>query len=54
MIKRTSEQYSWNGSDDTRAKIEPPSCRQYKPSNFLVVRPLNWDELIDEDDDDEN
>jgi hypothetical protein len=54
MIKRTSEQYSWHGSDDIRAKIEPPSCRQYKPSNVLGVRPLNWDELIDEDDDDEN
>jgi hypothetical protein len=35
-------------------KIEPPSCRQYKPGDFLAVRPLNWDETIDEDDDDEN
>jgi len=34
--------------------IEPPSCWQYKPGNFLAVRPVNWDEIIDDDDDDEN
>jgi len=34
--------------------IEPPTCRQYEPGDFLAVRPLNWDEMIDEDDDDEN
>jgi len=34
--------------------IEPPSRRQYKPGDFLAVGPLNWDEIIDEDDDDEN
>jgi len=34
--------------------IEPPSCRQYKPGDFLTIRPLNWDEIINEDDDDEN
>jgi len=53
-VKRTGERFSWYGSDDLRAKIEPPSCRQYKPGDFLGVRPLNWDEIIDEDDDDEN
>jgi hypothetical protein len=53
-VKCTSERFSWYGSDDLRAKIEPPSCRQYKPGDFLAVRPLNWDEIIDEDDDDEN
>jgi hypothetical protein len=53
-VKRTGEHFSWYGSDDLRAKIEPPSCRQYKPGDFLDVRPLNWDEIIDEDDDDEN
>jgi hypothetical protein len=53
-VKRTGERFSWYGSDDLRAKIEPPSCRQYKPGDFLAVRPLNWDEIIDEDDDDEN
>jgi hypothetical protein len=36
------------------AKIEPPSCWQYKPCDFLAVGPLNWDEIIDEDDVDEN
>jgi len=53
-VKRTGERCSWYGSDDLRAKIEPPSCRQYKPGDFLAVRPLNWDEIIEEDDDDEN
>jgi len=53
-VKRTGERFSWYGSDDLQAKIEPPSCRQYKPGDFLAFRPLNWDEIIDEDDDDEN
>jgi len=53
-VKRTSECFSWYGSDNRRAKIEPPNCRQYKPGDSLAVRPLNWDEIIDEDDDDEN
>jgi len=53
-VKRTGERFSWYGSDYPRAKIEPPSCRQYKPGDFLAVRPLNLDEIIDDDDDDEN
>jgi hypothetical protein len=53
-VKRTGERFSLYGSDDLRAKIELPSCRQYKPGNFLAVRPLNCDGLIDDDDDDEN
>jgi hypothetical protein len=53
-VKRTGKDFSWYGSDDLRAKIEPPSCRQYKPGDFLAVKRLNWDEIIDEDDDDEN
>jgi len=53
-VKRTGERVSWYRSDDLRATIEPPSCWQYKPGDFLTVRPLNWDEIIDEDDDDEN
>jgi len=53
-VTRTSERFSWYGSDVLRAKIEPPSCRQYKPADFLSGRPLNWDEIIHEDDDDEN
>jgi len=54
MVERTGERFSWYGSDDLRAKIEPPSCQQYEPGDFLAVGPLNWDEIIDEDDDDEN
>jgi len=53
-VKRTGERFSLYGSDDLMAKIEPPSCRQYEPGDFLVVGPLNWDEIIDEIDDDEN
>jgi hypothetical protein len=34
--------------------IEPPSCRQSKPGVFQAIRPLNWDEIINEDDDDDN
>jgi len=53
-VKRTGEHFSWYCSDDLRAKFEPPSCQQYKPGDFLAVGPLNWDEIIDEDGDDEN
>jgi hypothetical protein len=53
-VKRTGEHFSWYSSADLRAKIEPPSCRQYKPGDFLAVKPLNWDEMINKDDDDEN
>jgi hypothetical protein len=53
-VKHTGERFSWHCSDDLRAKIEPPSCRQYKPGDLLVIRQLNWDEILDEDDDDEN
>jgi hypothetical protein len=53
-VKHTGERFSWYGSDDLRAKIEPPSCRQYKPGDCLAVRPLIWDDIVDEDDDDEN
>jgi hypothetical protein len=53
-VKRTREHFSWYASHDLRAQIEPRSCRQYKPGDFLAVRALNWDEILDEDDDDEN
>jgi len=53
-VKRTSERFSWYSSDALRAKTQPPSCRQYKPDDFLAIGPQNWDEIIDEDDDDEN
>jgi hypothetical protein len=53
-VRCTSERVSWYGTDDLQAKIELPSCRQYKPGNFLAIQPLNWDEIIDEEDDDDN
>jgi hypothetical protein len=53
-VKPTGERCPSYGSNDLSAKIEPPSCRQYKPGDFLAGRPLNWDEIIDEDDDDDN
>jgi hypothetical protein len=28
-VTRTCERFSWYGSDDLWAKIQPPSCRQY-------------------------
>jgi len=54
MDKRTGQPYSWYASVYPRAKIEPLSCRQSKPGSFLAVGPLNWDDIIDVDDDDEN
>jgi hypothetical protein len=53
QVHRTGEYFYWYGSNYLRAKIEPPSCRQYKPGDLLAVRPLSWDEIIDEDDDDD-
>jgi hypothetical protein len=53
-VKCTGHRFSWYGSDDLMAMIEPPSCQQYKPGDFLTVGPLNWDEIIGEDDDDKN
>ena len=42
-VQCTDECFSWSGSDDLRAKIEPPCCWQYKPGDFMAVRPLNRD-----------
>jgi len=53
-VKRTGDRFSWYGSNDSRAKIEPPSCQQYTPGDFLAIRPVNWDEIINVEDDDEN
>jgi len=53
-VTRAGEHFSSYGRDDFRAKIEPPSCWQYKPGDFLAVRPLNCDDIIDDNDDDEN
>ena len=53
-VKCTSKCISWYGSDDLRATIEPPSCRHNKAGDFLAVRPLNLDGMIDQDDDNKN
>ncbi|KAF8539101.1 hypothetical protein BDD12DRAFT_883297 [Trichophaea hybrida] len=53
-VKCTGERVSWYGSDYLRAKNEQPSCLAYELGGFLAVRPLHWEEIIDEDDDDEN
>jgi len=52
-VEHTGERFSWHCCDDLRAKIEQPSCWQYKPGDFLAVRLLNRDEIIEEDDDDD-
>jgi len=52
--KCTGERFSWYSSNDLRVEIEPTSCQQYKPGDVLAVRPLNWDEIINLDDDDGN
>jgi hypothetical protein len=53
-VERSGERFSWYRSEDLRAKIELPSCWLYKPGYFMAMRPLNWDEIIDQDDNDEN
>jgi hypothetical protein len=53
-VKHTGERFSWHGMDDLSAKIELPSYRQYKPCDFLASRPLNWAEIIDDGEDDDN
>ena len=54
QVKPTSQRFSWQSSNDVRAKIEPQRCRQYTPGDFLAVRRLNCDEIFDEDGDDED
>jgi len=53
-VERTGECFSWYSSDDLRAKIELASSHQYKPGDYLAVRQLNCDEIINEDVNDEN
>jgi len=53
-VKRAGDRFAWYCSDDLRTQIEPWSCRRYKPGDFLSVRPLNSEEIIHMDDDDEN
>jgi len=53
-ITCTGECFSRYGSDAVRAQIEPLSCRKYKHGDFLAVRQMIWDEILDDDDDDDN
>jgi hypothetical protein len=53
-VKCTGERFSWYSCDDIRAKIEPPRCQQYTPGAFLSGIPLNSDEILAHDVDDEN
>jgi hypothetical protein len=53
-VKGTGERFSLNGSNNLRLKIKSPSYRQYKSGDFLAIRPLTWEELIDADNDDMN
>jgi len=53
-VNRTREWLSSYRSDDLMAQIDPPSCRQNKHGDFLVVGPLNWDERVVEDHNEEN
>jgi hypothetical protein len=53
-VKRIGDRCSWYESIDLGTNIEPPSCRQPKPGALLAVRPLNWDEIIKVEDDNEN
>jgi hypothetical protein len=36
-VKRTSERFSWHGSNDLRAKMVPPSCRQYNQATSWAL-----------------
>ena len=53
-IQRTSEQFSLYDSSDLRVMIELPNCRQYKPGDIHPVGQLNWDDIINEENDVEN
>jgi len=54
MDKRTGKHFYWYGSNDLGGKMESKSGQRYKPGDLLPVRSLNWDELIDKVDDNEN
>jgi len=47
-VNHIRECFSWYGSDDLKALIEPTSCRRYKPGDYLPVTSLNWDEIVEE------
>jgi hypothetical protein len=52
MVKLLSKRFTLYSSNDLRANIKPPRYPQYKPVNFLAIRPLNWDEIINDNDED--
>ena len=50
-VNHTCKHFTWYGSDDLSVKIVPPSCRQYKPGDFLAMRPMKWNEMTDDNED---
>ena len=54
MVLCAGMRFSLYGSDDFRAMVELPCGEWYKPDDFLAVRSLNWNEVIDKDDDEKN
>jgi len=50
----TGEHSSWYRINDFSTKVEGPCCQQSKPGDILAVGPLDWDEIIEEDYDNEN
>ena len=54
MVKCKGKHFSQYGRDVLKEILEPPRCNQYNPSDFLVVIPQNWDEIMDKHNDDLN
>jgi hypothetical protein len=48
--KPHGDSFYLSGCDYPRAKSEESCCQQYKPSDVLAIKPLNWDEIIDDND----
>jgi hypothetical protein len=53
-VKCTGEHFSLYGTNDFRVNLVLPSRQPFKPGDFLTVRPLKWNEIINKDDDAEN
>jgi hypothetical protein len=53
-VNRAGEHFTWYGGKNIRAKMEPPSCRQYNAGDFLAIRLEFWDQIIHLDDDGDN
>jgi hypothetical protein len=39
-IKRTGARFKWYGSSDFAAKMEPPTCREHDPADFVALAPI--------------